>query len=250
MEAERNMREHEHVVAIIPARGGSKGIPGKNTQEIVGKPLIAYTIEAALQSRKIQRTIVSTDDEEIASIARSLGAEVPFIRPKELARADIPTLLVVQHAVKYLEGAGKHDVDVVVLLQPTSPLRDTNRIDEAVEKLLRTGADSVVTVCEVKHHPFWSFTVKGDRLYRFLESRTTITRRQDLPAIYALNGAVYVTRRNTLFEQNAIFGRDTRAIVMLPEESVDIDDYFDLFIAEMTLRYWREWLHEKSKNGK
>jgi len=133
---------------------------------------------------------------------------------------------------------------VVVVLQPTSPLRSEKYIDEAVEKLLRTGADSVVTVCEVKHHPFWSFTAKGDKLYPFSKKGITTSRRQDLPMIYAVNGAVYAVRRDVLFEQNSLYGKDTRAVVMPYEESLDIDNYFDLFIAEMVLKYWKRWLHE------
>lgn len=238
------------IVAVIPARGGSKGIPGKNIRGLAGKPLIAYTVEAALKSKTLKRVVVSTDDVKIAEVARSYGAEVPFLRPAELAKDDTPGLLVIQHAVKYMEEDEGHKLDVVVVLQPTSPLRSEKYIDEAVEKLLRTGADSVITVCKVRHHPFWSFTVKGERLYPFSEKGITISRRQDLPEIYAVNGAVYAVRRDVLFEQNSVFGRDTRAILMLHEESVDIDDYFDLFVAEMMLKYWKGWIDEKSKDWK
>lgn len=230
-------------VFVIPARGGSKGIPHKNIVNLTGKPLIAYTIQAALKSKNSQRVIVSTDDVKIAEVAKSYGAEVPFLRPAELAKDDAPSLLVIQHAVKYVEENEGHKFDVVVVLQPTSPLRSKEYIDEAVEKLLRTGADSVVTVCEVKHHPFWSFTAKGDNLYPFSKKGITIGKRQDLPEIYAVNGAVYALRRDVLFEQNSLYGKDTRAVVMPYEESLDIDNYFDLFIAEMMLKYWKRWLH-------
>jgi CMP-N,N'-diacetyllegionaminic acid synthase len=238
------------IAAVIPARGGSKGIPRKNMRDLAGKPLIAYTVEAALKSKILRRVVVSTDDVEIAEVAKSYGAEVPFLRPAELAKDDTPGLLVIQHAVKYMEENEALKLDVVVVLQPTSPLRSEKYIDEAVEKLLRTGADSVITVCKVRHHPFWSFTVKGERLYPFSEKGITIGRRQDLPEIYAVNGAVYAVRRDVLFEQNSVFGRDTRAILMLHEESVDIDDYFDLFVAEMMLKYWKGWIDEKSEDRK
>lgn len=238
------------IVAVIPARGGSKGILGKNIRELAGKPLIAYTVEAALKSKTLKRVVVSTDDVKIAEVAKSYGVEVPFLRPAELAKDDTPSLLVIQHAVKYMEEDEGHELDVVVVLQPTSPLRSERYIDEAVEKLLGTGADSVITVCEVRHHPFWSFTAKGERLYPFVEEGITVSRRQDLPEIYAVNGAVYAVRRDVLFEQNSVFGRDTRAVVMLYEESIDIDDYFDLFVAEMMLKYWKGWIHEKSKDRK
>lgn len=244
------MKNKLRVVAIIPARGGSKGIPRKNIWDLAGKPLIAYTIEVALKSKKLDRVIVSTDNVKIAEIAKSYGAEVPFLRPIELAKDDTPGLLVIQHAVRYLENIEGYKVDIVVVLQPTSPLRNERYVDEAIEKLIRTRADSVVTVCRVKHHPFWSFTAKGDRLYPFSEKGITISRRQDLPEIYAVNGAVYAVRRDVLFDQNSVFGRDTRAVVMPYEESVDIDDYFGLFVAEMMLKHWKRWLHEKSKDRK
>lgn len=243
------MRKRLKIVAVIPARGSSKGIPHKNMRDLAAKPLIAYTIEAALKSKTLDKVIVSTDDVKIAEISKSYGAEVPFFRPVELAGDDTPGLLVVQHAIKHVEVEGDL-VDVVVVLQPTSPLRSERHIDMAVEKLLKTGADSVVTVCKVKHHPFWSFVAKGDRLYPFSEKGMTVSKRQDLPEIYAVNGAVYAVRRDVLFEQNSVFGRDTRAVIMPNEESVDIDDYFDLFIAEMALKHWKRWSHEKSKNRK
>ncbi|GAI03486.1 unnamed protein product [marine sediment metagenome] len=232
------MRKNQKVVAIIPARGGSKGVPRKNIRDLAGKPLIAYTIEAAKKSGYVDRLIVSTDDEEIATISKSYGVEVPFMRPAELATDEAPTLSVIQHAVKFLEIEGSK-IDIVIILQPTSPLRGGARIDEAVKKLVGTGADSVVTVCKVKHHPFWSYTAKGDRLYPFSEEGINVSRHQDLPEVYALNGAVYVVRRDVLFDQNSLFGRDTRAIIMPYEESVDIDDYFDLFVVEMVLKYWK-----------
>jgi len=233
------------IVAIIPARGGSKGIPRKNIQEIAGKPLLAYTIEAAFKSKYINRVIVSTDSPEIAKIAKSYGAEVPFLRPPELAKDDTPGIVVVQHAVRYLETVEGYPVDIVVILQPTSPLRKTKYIDAAIKKLIESGADSVVSVCEVKHHPFWSFIMKNDKLYPFIEKGLTITRRQLLPKVYSANGAVYAVKKDVLFKENSVFGKDTRAIVMPREESVDIDDYFDLFMAEMVIKYWKEWLKNR-----
>jgi N-acylneuraminate cytidylyltransferase/CMP-N,N'-diacetyllegionaminic acid synthase len=244
------MNRKLYVVAVIPARGGSKGLPGKNIVPLMGKPLICYTIEAAKNSKYVTRIIVSTDDEKIAKIAKENGAEVPFLRPADLAKDETPSLPVVQHAVKYIEDAEGCIMDVIVLLQPTSPLRNETYIDDAVEKILGTGADSVITVCRVKQHPYWNFIAKGDSLCPFIRNDVNPTRRQDLPETYAPNGAVYVVRRDVLFNQNSILGKDIRAVVMPVEESIDIDGYFDLFIAEMTLKYWKEWLHEKSKDWK
>ena len=235
----------QRVVAIIPARSGSKGIPHKNIQEIAGKPLLAYTIEAALKSKYVNRVIVSTDSFEIAKIAKSYGAEVPFLRPSELAMDDTPMVAVIQHAVRYLETVEQYFVNIVVILQPTSPLRKTKYIDEAIEKLIKSNADSVIAVCEVKHHPFWLFILDGDKARPFIEEGLSITRRQELPKVYSVNGAVYVVRKDVLFKENSIIGKNTRAIVMPREESVDIDDYFDLFIAEMTIKYWKKWIEDK-----
>lgn len=238
------------VVAIIPTRGGSKGIPQKNIQKLDGKPLMAYSIEAALESNKISRVIVSTDDPKIAKIAKKFGAEVPFLRPKELAQDDSPTYLALQSVVKYLENVECYSVTMIVLIQPTSPLRKTDRIDETIEKLLKTGADSAATVCCVKDHPCWSFTIDGDRLRPFSNEGTKIYRRQDLPKAYALNGAVYAVRRSVLFEQNTVLGKDSRAVIMPEEESIDIDSYFDFFLAEMVLKNWEGWFSERNKTCK
>ena len=242
------MKEKPRIVAVIPARSGSKGIPNKNIIDLSGKPLIAYTIEAALRSKSIHRLLTSTDDEKIAEIARLYGAEVPFIRPAELAKDDTSGLLVVQHAIRYIEENEDFKVDVVVILQPTSPLRLARHIDVTVEKLLRTGADSAVTVSPVRHHPSWCWYAEKDQLHPFSREGLSVSRRQDLPNIYGLNGAVYAVRRDVLFEQNSIFGRDVRGIIMPYEDSIDVDDYFDLFTAEMVLKHWKKWIHEKNKD--
>jgi CMP-N,N'-diacetyllegionaminic acid synthase len=231
------MRKNGSVMAIIPARGASKGIPKKNIRSLAGKPLIAYTIEAALKSNTIDKVIVSTDSEEIAEISQQYGAEVPFLRPSHLAEDNTPTLPVIQHAISYLENKEGIKGDIVVILQPTSPLRNSNIIDEAVEKLRRTNCDTVVSVCEVKDHPFWSYYIKNDILSPFYEGSAIC--RQELPKIYSLNGAVYVIKRDVLIEQNLILGKQMRPIVMAVEESIDIDDFFDLFIAEMVIKYWK-----------
>jgi CMP-N-acetylneuraminic acid synthetase len=238
------------IIAVIPARGGSKGIPHKNIIPVSGKPLICYTIDSALKSTLVNRVIVSTDDEEIAKIAKDSGAELPFLRPAELAKDDTSSLHVVQHAVKFIEDTEGCVIDLAVLLQPTSPMRSEKYIDACIEKALTTNADSVITVCKVKHHPYWSYVSKNDRLYPLINTDSRPVRRQDFPTTYTPNGAVYVVRRDVLFNQNSIFGTDLRGIVMPTEESVDVDDYFDWFIAEMTLKYWRRWFDEKSKDWK
>lgn len=225
-----------NILAVIPARGGSKGILYKNIAMLAGKPLIAHTIEEAKKSKALSRVIVSTDDKEIAKIAKGYGAEVPFMRPRELAADDTPTLLVLQHAVRWLEGNEEAEIDVVVTLQPTSPLRRAEHIDAAVQKLVDTGADSVVSVCLAEHSPYWMKRLEGDRVFPFLPDAPEYTRRQDLPPVYRLNGAVYVTRRDLLVEQGRVLGEDTRAIVMDWESSIDIDTMLDLKLAQLILR--------------
>lgn len=236
------------ILAVIPARGGSKGIPGKNIVPFAGKPLICYTVEAALRSRYLKRVIVSTDDADIAKIAKDCGAEVPFLRPSDLSQDDTSSVSVVKHAANIIEESQGCLFDFVVLLQPTSPLRDERNIDLAVEKMLETGADSVITVCKVKHHPFWNFVAQGDRLHSLLPNNNKSSRRQELSQTYSPNGAVYVVKRAVLFNENTMFGKDLRGIIMPSEESIDIDDYYDWFLAEMTSKYWKEWLNEKRKD--
>jgi CMP-N-acetylneuraminic acid synthetase len=236
--------KNKKIVAIIPARGASKGVPRKNIKELAGKPLIAYTIEAALKSVTIDRVIVSTDDHEIAEISRSYGAEVPFIRPARLATDDAPALPVLQHALKYLEDSEVYSPDIIVTLQPTSPLRDAEDIDKAVNKLLDTDADSVVSVCLAKHHPFWMKRLEIDRVYPFVETDREYTRRQDLPPVYCLNGAIFVTKRKILMEKNSDMGEDTRAIIMDEEKSIDVDTPLDFMVAGMLIK-----LRSKDKMG-
>jgi CMP-N,N'-diacetyllegionaminic acid synthase len=237
-----------NILMVIPARGGSKGILKKNIASLAGKPLIYYTIDAALKTKYLKRVVVSTDDPEIAIIAKNAGAEVPFFRPSILSQDETSTVSVVQHAVVNMEESLGNRFDFVVLLQPTSPLRDERYIDLAVEKILETGADSVITVCTVKHHPFWNFVAHNDRLNSLLPNCDKSSRRQELPQTYAPNGAVYVVKRDVLFNENTLFGKDLRGIIMPPEESIDIDDYYDWFLAEMTTKYWKEWLNEKRKD--
>jgi len=222
------------VVAIIPARGGSEGVYRKNIKLLAGKPLISYTITEALKSRLLDKAVVSTEDREIAEIAAGYGAEV-IERPAELARDDIPTLPVLQHAIHHLEEAGDYAVGLVVLLQPTSPLRTVADIDGCIQKLRATGSDSVVSVCEVDYSPYWMFTLDGDRLKRLMEGGEKITRRQDAPRVYKPNGAVYVTRRDVIMEQNKVMGDDTRAFMMPAERSLDIDTEIDFRLAEILM---------------
>lgn len=221
------------VLGLIPARGGSKGIPGKNLVPLFGKPLVAWTIEAAATSRTMDRTILSTEDEGIASAARSLGCEVPFLRPKELAADDTPGIEPVLHALSMIRG-----FDIVVLLQPTSPLRTALDIDAAVTALVSNGAPAVVSVTEAASHPAWTYQVdEQGRLVPFLPAASRPTRRQELPTAWALNGAIYVARTAWIMDSRSFLCPETIAFPMPAERGLDIDEPLDLLIAEAVFRH-------------
>lgn len=225
-----------HVVGLIPARGGSKAVPRKNIKLLGGKPLIVWTIEAALESQRLSRVIVSTEDEEIAEISRKAGAEVPFLRPAELAEDTTLTLPVLQHAVRWLESHEKYVPEGVMTLQPTSPLRRREHIDQALSLLDKTGADSIVGVCLAGHSPCVMKRLEGDRVYPFMKDVSDDSRRQDMSPVYRINGAIYVTRYPVLMKENRILGEDTRAVVMDAESSIDIDTWLDFKLAELLLK--------------
>jgi CMP-N-acetylneuraminic acid synthetase len=215
------------VVALIPARGGSKGIPRKNLAPVAGRPLLAWTLDAARESRTVTRTVVSTDDQEIADVARSLGGEV-LARPRELAADDTAMRPVIAHALDALA------TDVLVLLQPTSPLRRAEHVDEAVRLLLASGADSVVSVVEVPHRyrPGSLMALEGRRLVRLADDQAGT--RQEKPLVYARNGpAVLALRPDRIADD--LYGGDCRPYVMGARESLDVDEPFDLELAELLL---------------
>lgn len=225
------------VLAIIPARGGSKRVPRKNVRDLCGKPVIAYTIEAALESSVFSRIIVSTDDDEVAGVAKRLGADVPFMRPPELAQDDTPGIEPVLHAVCWLDEHERYRPDYVMLLQPTSPLRTAKDIEAAVQLAQKKQADSVVSVCSVDQHPYWMKQITEDgRLVDFLLLDRAYTRRQDLPSVYALNGAIYLARREVLLKQQTFYTDRTYAYIMPPERSLDIDIPWDLYLADLILK--------------
>jgi CMP-N,N'-diacetyllegionaminic acid synthase len=225
------------VLGIVPARGGSKGIPRKNLAPVAGRPLLAYTIEAALGSKRLSRVVVSTDDEEIAEVARALGAEVPFLRPAELAADDTPAVPVLQHAVRELEAEGWR-ADCIVCLQPTSPLRRAQHIDGAIDLLVREKADSVVSVIPVPHNfnPTSVLRLEAGCLVPFLPDQPEILRRQDKPVVYARNGpAVAAMTYETLMRHGRLYGERNLPFSMAPEDSLDVDTAEDLTRLEALL---------------
>jgi len=225
------MYQNKKVLAIIPARGGSKRLPHKNILDLNGKPLIAWTIEAAKKSKIIDKLIVSTDDDKIAEISKQYGAEVPFIRPKHLASDTASSLDVVLHAIHFFKEK-EVQFDYFVLLQPTSPLRTNEDIDDAF-KLLDDKTKAVVSVCETAHSPLWSNTLPKDLSMKdFIKPEIRNMRSQDLPKYYRLNGAIYISESEYLKENYGFLGKNTKAYIMPQKRSVDIDTIRDIKLIE------------------
>ena len=222
---------------MIPARGGSKALPGKNIAPLGGKPLIVWTIDAAKASRVISRTLVTTDDSEIAEVARRHGAEVPFMRPSELAADTTPGNAPLFHALHWLEQHDGYRPSLVVLLQPTSPLRTGADIDAAIDLFADPEIDAVVGVTAAEHHPYWIKTVDANgRMRSFIEQQERIATRQELPPAYRINGAIYAARMTTLETAGDWYTPRTAAYIMPFERSIDIDTAWDLTCAGLLLR--------------
>lgn len=223
-----------NIIAIIPARGGSKGIPKKNIRILHGKPLIAWTIETALSTSCLKRVIVSTDDEEIAEVAKKYEADVPFLRPKEYAQDDTTDMPVYEHTLHWLEENERYIPDIVVWLRPTAPLRISEDIENAVDILIKAGTDWVRSVCEVNHHPYWMYRLENGRMEPFIEgiSIGKYIRRQLLPPAYKINGVVDVAWRSTILGKKLLYAGNMQAYVMPVERSVDVDTEMDFVFLE------------------
>ena len=221
------MNNNKTFLAIIPARGGSKRLPRKNVLDLCGKPLISYTIEAGLKSKYIDKVIVTSDDEEILSISKRYGADI-IVRPEELGSDTATTFDVLEHTINSLEK-----YDYIVLLQPTSPLRDEKHIDEAIELLNKKDAHSVISVCEAEHSPLWCNTLNEDlNISNFLSKETLDKRSQDLPKYYRINGAIYICKTKKLLEKKSFFLKENIfAYIMDRKSSIDIDEQIDFMIA-------------------
>ncbi len=235
------MYSNKEILAVIPARGGSKGIPKKNIKILAGKPLIAYTIEEAKKSRYTDRIIVSTDSEEIAEVAKSYGADVPFLRPKRLARDKTPDLPVFLHALKWLKKNRGYAPDLVVHLRPTSPLRKAQHIDEAIEILEKyKDADSIRGVCIPTQNPFKMWRIRGSYmkpLIRFNKFKEPYNApRQSLPPVYWQNGHIEVARYETITKKHSMTGDKILPYIMNQKYSVDIDSNVSIKLAEIILK--------------
>jgi CMP-N,N'-diacetyllegionaminic acid synthase len=224
------------ILGLIPARSGSKSIPHKNVALLAGKPLLAYTCEAARASRHAMRTVLNTDDEAIAAVGRQYGIEVPFIRPAELAKDQTPMIDVLIHSLGWLRRNEHYSPEILVLLQPTSPLRRSEHIDAGIDVLLKTGADTVVSVIEVPHQfsPGSVMRIDRDCLVPYRDG-PMILRRQDKPRFYARNGPAILVMRREVIESGRLYGDVVHPLEMTLAESVDIDGTQDLALAEFFL---------------
>jgi N-acylneuraminate cytidylyltransferase/CMP-N,N'-diacetyllegionaminic acid synthase len=226
---------------LIPARGGSKSIPEKNIAQVGGKPLIAWTILAACAAPGIERVVVSTDSPRIAQVAAEYGAEVPFLRPAELAQDDTPSMDVLVHALFWLEQEQAYLPDYVALLQPTSPLRTATDISTAIRLAREKNASCVIGVCPVSQHPFWMQTISQDGLLLPYLQTEKITRRQDLPSLFVPNGAIYLAQREWILEKRSFYSDQIYAYVMPPERSIDIDEPWELKLVDLILQNQDNW---------
>lgn len=223
------------VLALVPARGGSKQIPGKNIRPIGGRPLIHWTLDSARASGSFDRIMVTTDSEEIASSCRSQGFDVPWLRPAEMAKDDSPRELAVFHCLAKLREAG-YAPDAVMLLQPTSPLRRPESIREALRKFVNSDGESVVSVCPASDHPLWCKKITDDgRITQFVEGIDIPACRQDLPPAYVLSGSIFLASVGTLESTRSFYSGSTLGLVLPRDESVDIDDDIDWILAEALL---------------
>jgi CMP-N-acetylneuraminic acid synthetase len=237
-----------NILGLIPARGGSKAIPRKNIVDLAGKPLLAYTCLAALASRRLTRVILNTDDEEISAVGRRYGVEVPFLRPAILAGDNTPMLPVIQHTLSWLSQYAGFDTDIVVLLQPTSPFRTAAHIDAAVELLLESEADTVVSVVAVPHN-FNPVSVMQQDENGFLVpfiSGEMILQRQRKPLVYARNGPALLGVRRAVLEAGNLYGDKVLPYEMGKAASIDIDEPQDLEMAAFWMQFQDQ---QKQKNG-
>lgn len=224
------------MIAIIPARGGSKGLPGKNIKKLCGKPLIAYTIEEALKSDKIKRVIVSTDSENIANIAIQYGAEVPFLRPEKLAGDHAKAVDNYLYTIERISKEENRKINEFIVLQPTSPLRKARHINEAIECFYKNNAHSVVSVKKAEHPPEWYKTIDQNGILKDYISDENALNRQEYPQTYLPNGAIFIFKYDILKENRTYYTNQTYPYLMNKESSIDIDTLYDFLLATTIIK--------------
>jgi len=235
------MFERKKILAVIAARGGSKEVPRKNLRKLADKPLLVWTIEEAGKSSYLDKVILSSEDDEIINIARKSGCDVPFIRPKILSRDNTTAVEVALHAIEELNES----YDFVVMLQPTSPLRTASDIDGCIELCIKSSSPSCVTVTKNVKHPLWSYSMNSAGiLQQFIQADLGKVQRQELPEVFVLNGAVYITRIEWFKKVQAFVTKETMGYIMPEERSLDIDTEFDILIADFLLKRMVRERHE------
>ena len=235
------METGKKILAIIPARGGSKRVPQKNIRLLSGKPLIAYTIQVALQTEVIHRVIVTTDDEKIAGVAKKCGAEVPFMRPASLAKDSTSDQPVLQHTLDWLKENQNYIPDIVLHLRPTTPFKTSQIITKVIERMVETDANRVCTMtkCNGVHHPYWMYSLSDDGLAKPFIDGIDISnyyQSQLLPPAYRLNGVVDAIKTCVVYNKNYINEKNIAVVVVSEESAIDIDTEFDFQVCEMILQ--------------
>ncbi len=233
------MYKNKTFLAIIPARGGSKGLPGKNIKELCGKPLIAWSIEAGLSSKYLDEVMVTTDSGEIADVAQKYGAKVPFLRPTELATDTATTFDAVKHVIYFYKENLGQEFDYVVLLEPTSPLREQSDIDGAIERLLASEADSIVGICKtVSQNPaFLVVKQDGDYISGYQNKDMRALRRQDIDDVYFFEGSIYISKVDVLLDKKTFYHAGTIGYEVPKYKSLEIDDMDDFVMVESIMKY-------------
>lgn len=230
------MFKNKNVLGIIPARSNSKRLKNKNIIDLAGKPLITYTITAGLESHYIDELIVSTDSKKIGHIAEDAGAKVPFLRPAALSEDNTSSFAVIEHAIELLKNEYHKEFGYIILLQPTSALRDGIEIDKSFEKMKELGCDALISVTKLDHPPQWSNILPPDlNMKNFLTHEFINRRSQEFSNFYRLNGAIYIAKMEYFKNQNGFWGEDTHAYIMDRNKSVDIDDAWDLKLAKFLI---------------
>ena len=236
------------VLALIPARGGSKGIQLKNLRKLAGKPLLEYTIVTAQKSRLVNKVLVSTDNEKIAQLAKSKGAEVPFLRPKKYSQSNSSTIDVIKHALDFLNSKQDYVPDILTVLQPTSPLRTAQLLDKSIKLLINSKASCVLGVSKVKNNPYLCFIPGKYYLKPFKTNFHKYYQRQKLPTFYYPTGSIYTLWNETLEKYGNMYGPKIKPLVIPLEDSIDIDSFYDLFEADMRIQYWEKYMRRYSNN--
>jgi len=234
------MYKNKTFLAIIPARGGSKGLPGKNIKNLCGKPLIAWTIEKALKSKYLDEVMVTTDDKEIADIAKKYGANVPFLRPSELATDTATTFSVIEHTINFYKEKLKKEFDYVVLLEPTSPLREDNDIDNMIRQMLDNNKEGIVSIGEVHEHPSVMMKITNTQLEKFCKELEIKYRRQDNEKAYFPYGVAYMGKIQKILKEKTFYFKNVDFFIVKRYQCYEIDDIYDFLAIENIMKYeWR-----------